>query len=93
MNLTESEIETLKHEAESLDMQWHENYQGRWMVKSPYAISGNRHQYNSLLTNLISMLKYAALDDEVDEADGYENIVTWLLETRLDNLGNDFIWY
>lgn len=93
MNLTESEIETLKYEAESLDMQWHENYQGRWMAQSPYAISGNRRQYNSLLTNLISMLKYAALDDEVDEAEGYENIITWLLETRLDNLGNDFIWY
>lgn len=93
MNLTESEIETLKHEAESLDMQWHENYQGRWMVQLPYAISGNRCQYTSLLTNLISMLKYAALDDEVDEADSYENIVHWLLETRLDNLGNNFIWY
>lgn len=93
MNLTESEIETLKHEAECLDMQWHENYQGRWMVNSPYAISGNRRQYNSLLTNLISMLKYAALDDEVDEAESLENIVNWLLETRLDNLGNDFIWY
>lgn len=93
MNLTESEIETLKYEAESLDMTWHGDYRGRFMVEAEYAISGSREQFNSLLCNLISMLKYAALDDEVDEAEGYENIIYWLLETRIDNLGHGFIWY
>ena len=93
MNLTDSEVETLRYEAESLDMTWHNDYQGRFMVKAKYAISGSREQLNSLISNLISMLKYAALDDEVDEADGYENILSWLLATRIDNLGHGFIWY
>lgn len=93
MNLTESEIETLKYEAESLDMTWHEDYKGRFMVTAKYAVSGSREQFSSLLSNLVSSLKYAALDDEVDEAEGYENIISWLLETRIDNLGHGFIWY
>lgn len=93
MNLTESEIETLKYEAESLDMTWCEDYRGRFMVEAEYAISGSKEQFNSLLSNLVSMLKYAALDDEVDEADGYENIISWLLATRIDNLSHGFIWY
>lgn len=93
MNLTESEIETLKYEAESVGMSWHEDYKGRYMVNSPYAIVGTHIDYANLIQNLVSMLKYAALDDEVDEAEGYENIIEWLLEARTDNMGREYIWY